>query len=138
MAIGAPQWLQRARSNSQPRRGTFSYQRSRLPQWGQWLGGSTTDSSRGRRQATTLRKLPTQAPIRATTTGRPGALESRNGLTALKQASDRRRFAGQAQARGTRAARTAADQLDRHELLFGQQHGQIKDQASVKPTEHHP
>ena len=31
----------------------------------QWLGGITSDSSRGRRQATTLMKLPTQAPSRA-------------------------------------------------------------------------
>lgn len=50
----------------------LSCQARRLPQWGQWLGGSSSDSCRGSRQATTLRKLPTQAPSSATSTTMAG------------------------------------------------------------------
>ena len=42
--------------------GGHFYKHGVVPQRGQWLGGLTTDSWRGNRQATTLRKLPMQAP----------------------------------------------------------------------------
>jgi len=68
--MGRWQWRQRPRNSSQPSTGKLSYQRRRVPQWGQWLGGATIDSSRGTRQATRLRKLPKQAPTRAAIRGK--------------------------------------------------------------------
>lgn len=61
----------------------FSSQLRGVPQRGQWLEGQSTDSSRGTRQTTTLRKLPTQAPRSAATRigSAPGQGRDSDGTT---------------------------------------------------------
>src|SRR5690349_12206429 len=60
--IGALHPRHRARSASQLRSGTFSYQAISWPHLGQRERGDTTDSSAGQRATHTLRKEPMQLP----------------------------------------------------------------------------
>src|SRR5438445_7610832 len=75
--MGRPQLRQRARSRIQERRGMLSYQAIGLPQRGQRLPGETMLCRLGTRAITTLRKLPTTAPVAktqmVTNTGMPRA-----------------------------------------------------------------
>src|SRR5438445_2058192 len=75
--MGRPQLRQRARSRIQERSGMLSYQAIGLPQRGQRLPGETMLCRLGTRAITTLRKLPTTAPVAktqmVTNTGMPRA-----------------------------------------------------------------
>src|SRR5215204_4984133 len=60
--IGFLQYLHLPPSRIQPITGMLSYHASGVLHLGQCEGGETSDSFRGNRQTTTLRKLPMQAP----------------------------------------------------------------------------
>src|SRR3954452_952095 len=66
----SPQCRQRPRSTSQDSTGTLSRGEIGVSQPGQCEGGRTTDSPRGTRQMTTLRKEPMTRPRSATRTRR--------------------------------------------------------------------
>ena len=118
------QWRQRPRCSSQLSSGRFSNQLREAPQRGQWLPGNSSDSCRGSRQTTTLRKLPMQAPARATKKASRGggSAEDRRGLGSWQRA------AGPPPGAAT-PGRSGTQQVHRHELLIRQEDRGLK---------HHP
>ena len=142
--MGAAQCRQRPARNNQPSTGTFSNQRSCVPQCGQRLPGQTRDSWRGRRHATTLRKLPTQAPNTAASHGSTpaaagGSRESGSaiGLGGGTTEVERSAAARHAQPTAAPQGRTASKQLHRNELFIGEKHGWLKHHTTPAPVENH-
>jgi hypothetical protein len=70
MEILSPQWRHLPLRRSQDRTGTFSQARIWAPHQGQRERGATTDSPRGSRCTTTVRKDPKSKPKTAKMAGR--------------------------------------------------------------------